>query len=76
MALADDIVYLVERKQHRLHLTEQDIAEFLYGQNNAYQQLVNSECRRLVDAGRLERQGKGGQADPYTYRTTPIKRRL
>jgi hypothetical protein len=35
MALAEDIVDLVERKQRRLHLTEQDIAEFLYGQNDA-----------------------------------------
>jgi hypothetical protein len=47
----------------------------LFGQNNAYQQRVNSDCRLLVDTGRLVRNGKGGPADPYTYSLPPINRR-
>ena len=74
MTIADDIVALVERK-HRLRLTEEDIADMLFGQNHAYQQRVNADCRLLVDAGRLVRHGKGGPATPYTYGLPPIKRR-
>jgi hypothetical protein len=76
MTVADDILALVQRKQHRLNLTEEDIAEMLFGQNNGYQQRVNSDCRLLVDAGKLERRGKGGPADPFTYHTPPIPRRF
>jgi hypothetical protein len=75
MTIADDIVALVERKQHRLRLTEEDIADMLFGQNNAYQQRVNADCRLLSDTGRLVRHGDGGPADPYTYSLPPIKRR-
>jgi len=32
-----------------------------------YRQVVNYECRRLVKAGRLERRGKEGNGDPFTY---------
>jgi hypothetical protein len=74
MTIADDIVALVQRK-HRLRLTEEDIADMLYGQNHGYQQRVNSDCRLLVQQGRLVRHGKGGPADPYTYSLPPIKRR-
>jgi hypothetical protein len=66
MTIADDIVALVGRKR-RLRLTEEDIADMLYGQNRASQQRVNPACRRLVSEGRLVRHGKGGQDDPYTY---------
>ncbi len=33
----------------------------------AYQQRVNSTCRRLISEGILERRGSGGRADPYRY---------
>jgi hypothetical protein len=75
MTVADDIVALVARK-HRLSLTQEDIADMLFGQNNAYQQRVNSACRKLVEEGRLVQHGKGGPADPFTYSLPPIKRRI
>ncbi len=73
MTIADDIVALVERKR-RLRLTEEDIADMLFGQNNAYQQRVNADCRLLIQTGKLVRHGNGGPADPYTY-SLPDKRR-
>ncbi len=74
MTIADDIEALVNRKR-RLSLSEEDIADMLYGQNNAYQQRVNSACRRLVEEKRLVRHGKGGPSDPFTYHPPPINRR-
>jgi hypothetical protein len=76
MTIADDIVALIERKQHRLRLTEEDIAQMLFGQDKGYQQRVNSNCRLLIEAGKLVRHGSGGPADPFTYHTPPIKRRV
>jgi hypothetical protein len=79
MTIADDIVALVERKQRRkrpLHLTEEDIAEMLFGQDKAYQQRVNQDCRLLVGQGKLVRDGEGGPADPFTYSLPPISRRI
>jgi hypothetical protein len=58
MTIADDIEALVNRKR-RLSLTEEDIADMLFGQNNALQQRVNSACRQLVAEKRLVRQGNG-----------------
>jgi hypothetical protein len=75
MTIADDIEALVKRKR-RLSLTEEDIADMLFGQNNAYQQRVNSACRQLVNEGRLLRRGEGGPADPFTYHVPPIRRRV
>jgi hypothetical protein len=75
MSVADDILALVARKR-RLRLTEDDIADMLFGQNNAYQQRVNADCRLLVQKGLLKRHGKGGPADPYTYSLPPLKRRV
>ena len=78
MALADDIVSLIERKHWlRGRLREVDIADMLYGQNNdAYQQQVNAECRRLVENNRLLRLGQGGPSDPYTYDLPLVVRKL
>lgn len=73
MTVADDILEEVRRKSG---LTEADLAALLFGRRNGYQQRVNSTCRRLVEEGLIERQGKGGAADPYTYRMPPIKRRF
>ncbi|MGA2459202.1 MAG: hypothetical protein ABSF85_16650 [Terriglobales bacterium] len=75
MTIADDIEALVERKQRRLHLIEEDIAEMLFGQKHAYQQRVNSVCRQLVKEKRLVREGRGGPANPYWYHLPYPKRR-
>jgi hypothetical protein len=73
MTVADDILDEVKRKSG---LTEADIAALLFGRRAGYQQRVNSTCRRLLAEGRIQRQGKGGAADPFTYRIPPIKRRF
>ncbi len=74
MTIADDIEVLIKRKR-RLSLTEEDIADMLFGQNNTSQQRVNSACRQLVAENRLVRLGSGGPSDPYTYHPPSIKRR-
>jgi hypothetical protein len=74
MTIADDIEALVKRKR-RLHLSEEDIADMLYGQDKGSQQRVNRACRQLVEQGRLVRNGNGGPADPYNYAQPPVKRR-
>jgi hypothetical protein len=63
MALADEIEKLVRRKPG---LTEIELVRMLHGRG-AYLQQVNSACRRLVAKGRIERQGRGGWGDPFTY---------
>jgi hypothetical protein len=75
MTVAERVEELVKQNV-RLQLTEQNIADMLFGQLNGYQQRVNSSCRRLVAEGRLVREGKGGPSDPYIYRLPPIKRRI
>lgn len=74
MAIADDVEALVKKKW-RLRLTEEDIADILFGQDKAYQQRVNAACRQLLEEGRLVRHGKGGPSDPYAYGPPPVKRR-
>jgi hypothetical protein len=59
----DRIVAAITRKPH---MTELEIAEVVTP-SNPYQQRVNSVCRRLLREGRIERHGKGGAFDPYTY---------
>ena len=71
MALADEIEELVRRKPG---LTDVELVRRLHGRA-AYQLQVNSTCRRLVAEGRLERQGRGGWGDPFTYYPPRIKRR-
>jgi hypothetical protein len=73
MTVADDILSEVRRKAG---LTEAELAALIFGRSKAYQQRVNSTCRRLVDEGQLVRRGKGGMADPFTYHFPPIKRRI
>jgi hypothetical protein len=72
MTVADDIIQEVRRKSGR---TEDELAALIFGRDNAYQQRVNSTCRRLIAEGKLVRKGAGGQNDPYTYHL-PILRRL
>jgi hypothetical protein len=73
MTVAEDIMYEVSRKAG---LTESDLAALIFGRQKAYQQRVNSTCRKLVSEGRLIRDGNGGWGDPFTYRLPPIKRRV
>lgn len=75
MAMADDVLALLQRKQHRLNLPAEDISEMLFGQERGYQQRVNNVCVQLVAAGDLVHSGKGGLNDPHTYRINPIARR-
>lgn len=64
MTVADRIVDLV---RHRPGLTEAEIADELF--TNAYQQRVNSTCRRLLRESYVKREGRGGPNDPYRYFT-------
>jgi len=63
LTLAEEIYELVDRLPG---LTEADIAQRIFGRSG-YQQQVNRACRQLVDAHRVQRRGKGGSGDPYTY---------
>jgi hypothetical protein len=72
MTVTDDILDEVHRKSG---LTATEIAVRVYGRRS-YQQKVSQNCRRLVEAGCLERHGKGGQGDPFTYHPPPKKHRF
>ena len=64
MALVDDIINVVCKEPG---LTAMEIAVNIFGRRHPYTQRVNHRCRDLVDADRLERRGKGGPRDPFTY---------
>ena len=61
--VAERIIAQVGRRAGQ---TESDLSESLFG-DDAYQQRVNSTCRRLVGEDILERRGRGGSVDPYRY---------
>ena len=63
MTVADDILEEVHRETG---LTAAEIAVRVFGRRSQ-QKRVNQNCRHLVEAGRLERHGKGGPGDPFTY---------
>jgi hypothetical protein len=63
MTLGDDII---DELRKRSGLTAMEIAVNIFGRRQYYRK-VYQECRRLVDAGRLVRRGKGRQDDPFTY---------
>jgi hypothetical protein len=71
MTVADDIMHEVRRRAGR---TESELAALIFGRDNAYQQRVNSTCRRLIDERKIVRKGKGGASDPFTYHLPPIRR--
>lgn len=62
--VAQRIVDLVRK---RPGMTELEIAKAIHGPS-AVQQQVNQQCRALVKAGHLVRQGAGGASDPFVYR--------
>jgi hypothetical protein len=64
MTIADDIMNELRRNPG---LTVAEITLNIFGRRNPYKQKVSKECRRLVEAGRLERRGNGRQGDPFTY---------
>ena len=64
MAIADDIINELRK---RPGLTATEIAVNLFGLRYPYYEHVYRECRRLIKAGHLERRGKGGRLDPFTY---------
>jgi hypothetical protein len=73
MTVADDILHEVRRKAGR---TEDELAALIFGRDNAYQQRVNSTCRRLVAEGKIVRKGEGGASDPFKYHLPGIERRI
>jgi len=64
MTLAYDIINKLRQKDG---LNAMEITVAIFGRRYPYYKKVNQECRRLVDAGDLERRGKGVQDDPFTY---------
>jgi hypothetical protein len=62
-ALADRIELLISRSPG---LTEIELARELFAKR-AYQQRVNSTCRRLIQQGRVVRHENGGPGHPFTY---------
>ncbi|MFK7869624.1 MAG: hypothetical protein AB8B58_10335 [Roseobacter sp.] len=63
MAVIDDVEALIFR---RPGLSEVAISEEIFGKG-ARQQQVNPSCRQLSRQGRVERRGRGGNGDPFTY---------
>jgi hypothetical protein len=68
MTLSDDII---DELGHRPGLTAMEIAVNIFGRRHPFTQKVKNACRLLVKTGRLERRGKGGQSDPFTYYLPP-----
>ena len=64
LTTADEVIN--EVRQHS-GLTAMEITLNIFGRRHPYKQSVNGVCRRLVEAGHLERRGKGGPGDPFTY---------
>ncbi len=64
MNMADEIM---DKVRVNPGLTALEIAVSIFGRRHPFKQRVNQVCRRLVDAGFLDRHGKGGPGDPFTY---------
>jgi len=61
--LIDDVERTI--RQHP-DLSATEIARVMFGENG-YQEQINAACRLLTEQGRIERNGKGGPGDPFTY---------
>jgi hypothetical protein len=66
MTTADRVLDLIRKKSD---LTEAQLASEIFG-SAAYQQRVNSSCRRLIKEGKVQRRGHGGPGDPFRYHAT------
>jgi hypothetical protein len=67
--LLDDVERII---RERPGLTATQIARALYGRNG-YAEQVNHGCLALARVGRIERRGRGGPGDPFTYH--PLERK-
>ena len=70
--LGDVLQFLIEKGPGR---TEAQLAEAIYGRQGR-QPYVNQDCRLLLSAGKIRRQGGGGPWDPHTYYPTLPERVL
>ncbi len=59
----DVLEVLIEKGANRTAL---ELSRAIHG-NDGYQQLVNQDCERLVNSGRVERRGTGVSGDPFGY---------
>jgi hypothetical protein len=65
VTIIDALAFLIEKGPGR---TEKELAEAIYASGDqAYQQHVNQDCRRLADANQVQRRGGGGPRDPFRY---------
>jgi hypothetical protein len=70
MSMSDDIIDAVRQNSG---LTAMEITVQVFGRRHPYKQRVNHECRGLVEAGKLQRCGKGGPGKPFTYFLGPVR---
>ena len=61
--LLDEVESIIREKPG---LTATQIARELFGRNG-YAERVNHSCLALAQVGRIERRGRGGPGDPFTY---------
>jgi hypothetical protein len=61
--LIDDIEKTIQTNPG---LTATQIAKVIYGPQG-YGEQVRTGCLALLRAGRIERRGRGGSGDPFTY---------
>jgi len=61
--LIEDVERLIREAPE---LTATALARRLFG-NEGYHARVSAECRALAHVQRVERRGRGGPADPFTY---------
>jgi hypothetical protein len=61
--LLDDVERIIKEKPG---LTATQMARLLFG-SNGYAERINGACRILERSGRIERRGRGGPGNPFTY---------
>jgi hypothetical protein len=70
--MTDDILEVIRSSQG---LTASQIARRLFG-IDGYAERVNGVCRVLAQFGHVERRGRGGPGDPFTYYPTEAEQGL
>jgi hypothetical protein len=61
--LADDVEKVICQNPG---LTAREIAHILFG-IDGYHDRVGNTCHALAETGRVERRGRGGPGEPFTY---------